>query len=242
MDGTDLKRIVLPLFLLLAAQQLYGAGFVEEKVWGDVMVRRGVAESWVPVNTGDLLDLSSTLRTGPQSSVALGFETAGRAKTITLPPEVIVNCSDLRELSQEELLLQLTMEKVRSTPARGKTNGLHIPNATVVHGDPGTAAGSLAENDAATGRLVLNGSRVLFDHGYFPTCALRTIAAMRQYPSLAATFDARWLSAEALEKANLRREALEAFTGLAGSGGLTADQQGRVREKIVLLKGATGRD
>jgi hypothetical protein len=119
---------------------------------GDVSVRQGVTEVWTRAAVGDVLRPDDTMKTGPKGSAVLIVSMGnGTFKRITLPPEVIVDMSDIRELSQDELMLKLTMEKVRSSPYEWKNEDLQVPNAAVIHGTDKSAGSAALENDPAVG-------------------------------------------------------------------------------------------
>ncbi len=236
---TDMKKFLGVIIALCICQRSMAADVVVQKVKGDVAVRQGVTEAWVAVRPGELLSPEATIRTGAQATAILLAPQSGEGaavKPINLPPDVMVDISDLRDLSQEELLLKLTMERVRSTSYQWKNNELNIPRTTVVHGSDKSPSAALAENDTAIGQFLLNGTRVLFENGYFATCALKMVAVMREYPQLGQRFDNRWRSAEALERSNLKGEARSAYAEISRMGGLTQEQQALVRARIEQLK------
>jgi hypothetical protein len=212
-------------------------GIVVQKLQGNVSVRQGVTEVWNRVAVGDILRPDDTMKTGTNGTAVLivGRE-SGETKRMALPPEVIVDMSDIRDLTQEELMLKLTMEKVRSSSYQWKTDELHVPNAAVVHGASAASASPPAENDPAVGVLQLNGTRVLFEHGFYSTCALKSIEVFRLYPVLGQKFENRLLVAEALERARLRGEALNEYGLLLTLEGLTADQQELVKARMAELR------
>jgi len=213
-----------------------GEGITVQKVQGEVSVRHGVAEEWTSVRQGDILRPDDTMKTGKKGRAVIITRGQGpAAKTILLPSEVIVDMSDVRELSQEELMLKLTMEKVRSSGYEWKNNEMNIPNATVMHGDPPVSP-ALTENQVEVGTFELNGARVLYDNGFYSTCALRTMGVLRRYPSLKQEFKNCVLVAESLEKANLRSEALNEYNSLAALEGVTPAQKGLLKEKIDRLR------
>lgn len=225
----------LVLLLIIAATLPVKAGEIFlQKAQGNVTVRRGVTESWMGARTGDSLSPDATIKIGMKSSAVL----VARNKTITLPPEVIVDMSDVRNLTQEELMLKLTMQKVRSSSYQWKKNDLNTPNITPVHGPNQLTGTSLAENDTAEGALLLNGTRVLFNNGFYSTCALKTLEVLRRFPSLDSKFEYRWLAAEALEKSNVKGEALTEYVALSNSATLTQEQRNKLAAKIEQLKTA----
>lgn len=208
-----------------------------QKATGDVYIRHGVAEIWTKVAVGDVLKPEDTMKTGKRGSALL---VANGGKRIMLPSEVIVDVSDIRDLSQEELMLKLTMEKVRASSYEWKNDEMNIPNATVVHGTDKTTAIPLTENQIETGRFEWNGTKVLYDNGYYSTSALKAMDVLRRYPPLGEKFENRLLVAQALEKANLRGEALSEYVSISQSDKLTAEQREVVAARIAQLRKQSG--
>ncbi len=234
-----MKQILILCFVLACCAAFAEAqDIVVQRLQGDVAVRHGVTESWTHVAVGDVLRPDDSMKTGKKGSAVLTAPVngSGTMKRITLPPEVIVDLSDVRDLSQEELMLKLTMERVRASSYQWKNDELHIPNASVVHGENRADAAPLADNDPQSGILQWNGARVLYDNGFYSTCALKAIELFRLYPSVGKNFENHLMAAEALEKANLKGEALSEYTGMLQMEGITAAQQAVVKEKIAVLK------
>lgn len=228
-------RVVV--LLVLATLVAVAGGIQVQKAQGDVSVRQGVTEVWTRVAVGDILRPDDTMKTGPKGTAVLVVPmVTGAWKRILLPPEVIVDISDIRELSQDELMLKLTMEKVRSSSYEWKNEELNVPNASVVHGANKGTGVSPSENDPAVGLMQLNGTRVLYDNGFFSTCALKAMEVFRAYPDLAARFDNRLMVAEALERARLRGEAMNEYGSILKMQGLTPGQQALVQARMVELK------
>ncbi len=215
-------------------------GIVVQKLAGDVTVRHGVTEAWTKVAVGDVLKPDDSMRIGKKGSAQLLVHVnrggTATAKHMSMPSEVIVDMSDIRDLSQEELMLKLTMEKVRASSYEWKNEELHIPNASVVHGQNQSASAPPRENDSQTGALQLNGARVLYANGFYSTCALKTMELFRLYPALGSVFGNRLLMADALADANLRSEALAEYNGLSRMEGLTVQQSTVLSERIARLK------
>ena len=209
-----------------------------QRLQGDVAVRHGVTETWTTIAVGDVLRPDDTMKTGKKGSAVLAvpLTSSGSMKRIALPPEVIVDMSDVRELSQEELMLKLTMERVRSSSYQWKNDELHIPNAAVVHGADRSGGAPLTDNDPQSGLLQWNGARVLYDNGFYSTCALKAIELFRLYPSVGAKVENHIVAADALERANLRGEALSEYTGILQMEGISPAQQSVVKERIAALK------
>jgi hypothetical protein len=234
-----MKTIVLMLILVVACGVARAAeSIIIQHADGEVSVRHGVAEVWNKVVPGDVLRPNDTMRTGKGGNVVLLVQwgTAATSKKMSLPPHVIVDMSDIRDLTQEELMLKLTMEKVRGSSYQWKNDGMVIPDAAVVHGANNATAAPLSENDIQTGRLQLNGVRVLYENGFFASCVLRAMEVFRLYPALGSSFEHRLMLAEAMEKANLRGEALSEYGAVSRLEGLTSGQQVQVQGRIQTLR------
>jgi hypothetical protein len=215
------------------------AEIVVQRTQGDVTVRQGMTEVWNRVAVGDALRPDDTMKTGSKSSATIivtGHRGDGATKRITLPPEVIVDMSDVRELSPEELMLKLAMERVRSAPYEWKTNDLNIPNVSVVHGTDKEVDTAPVENALATGILQINGTQVLFENGFYSTCALKAMEVFRLYPPLGNRFENRLMVAESLERAQLKGEALTEYGVALRLPGITAAQENLVRSRMAQLR------
>ena len=207
------------------------------RIQGEVLVRAGMQETWQSVKKGDKLKPHDSMKTGVNSTaVLLVSANEGAPAKITLPPNVILDLSDVRTLTRDELILQLTMERVRSSEYDWKNSELEIPNATVVHGERKDEAGGDG-TDEGTARLRMNGTKVLFQNGFFSTCALKGLSLMGRFPSLGETFENRYMVAESLERSDLRGEALHEYLALSSLPNLTSEQQRLVRSGITRLRG-----
>ncbi len=228
-----LGAIILAVFL--AAATVCAQGVSIQSIQGDVSIRHGVTEQWTTVARGDVLKPDDTMKTGPRGSVVLLAATQPQRR-ITLPANVMVDVADIRDLTPEELMLKLTMEKVRGSSYR-PTDDPAAPNAAVVHGANREQAPALAENDPVSGVQEWNGVRVLFDNGFYSTCALKGMELFRLYPDTHGSFDRRFIVARSLELARLRGEALDEYTSIQELAGLTPDQRSLLAQHINQVRG-----
>ena len=229
-------KAFIALMLVLAGCAALHAEITVETARGNVRARHGVTESWIAVAPGDVLKPNDSIRTGEGSQAVIRVEGEGPARTIRLPAEVIVELSDIRELTQEELMLKLTMEKVRMAPSDWKTDELGVPGAAVVHGSDQSSEEPLAENDLATGKLQMNGVRVLFDNMLYSTCILRGMEVFRQYPPLAASVPNRMMVADALVRTGLTGEAMAEYGTLSAMPELTDQEREVIAARIRSLR------
>lgn len=228
------SMIVFLMLMLTAAIAFGGEQITLQKAQGDVTVRAGVTETWEKARAGDVLNPDATLKTGKHSSAVLLLPSDN--KKISFPPEVMVDISDIRDLTREELMLKLTMEKVRASSYEWKNKEMNIPSTTVVHGEVKAEKEPMREGAVEAGVLQVNGARVLYENGFYSTSALKTMEVLRRYPSLGEKFENRFLIAQALEKSNLKSEALNDYVALSMSQSITKEQRELLQAKIAQLK------
>lgn len=232
-------RLTGVLTLLLSGAMVVQAGTITiQKINGEVAVRHGVTEEWTTVAAGDALRPYDSMRTGKAGSATLLLQEgpSGAVRRLALPADVIVDMSDVRELTQEELMLKLTMQKVRATPEQERNGGPQISNAAVMHGTDAGRTGVMAENDPQVGRSLLNGAKVLLENGFSATAVLRTMEVFRLFPSLAGVVDNRLVLAGAMEKANLRGEAVTEYHAIRKMEGISSAQVAVVSARIEALR------
>jgi hypothetical protein len=231
-------KIGMLLLLAALAATALGGEITVRTLQGDVRVRHGVTEHWTAVAVGDVLRPNDSVRTGESGSAVLELAREGTSavRTIVLPEDVIVDVSDVRTLTKEELMLKLTMEKVRSSSYQWKTDELQMPTAAVVHGQESGTEEELRENDQETGRLQLNGARVLYENGFYSTCILRAMEVFRHYPSMAESVRNRIMVAEALVESDLRGEGLAEYGAIAKMEGLSEEERALVKERMDAIR------
>jgi hypothetical protein len=200
-------------------------------VKGDVYVRHNVQEQWVRVAVGDILKPEDSMKLEKESSATVLIDGTNK---LTLPELVIVDLSDLRTLSQEELLLKLAMERIRSVPAGQQDEERQIPKTTTVYGKLRPSMESLSSPPPPAAVLQLNGTHLLFEKGFYATCVLKAKGLMRQYPDLPGRLDALLMVAGALEKMKLDGEALSEYLSIPTTG-ISPQQQAFIKDRIARL-------
>jgi hypothetical protein len=234
-----MRTIVIVMCCCVLASVSKSGELRVRQVKGEVSVRSGVAEGWTALARGDILKPHDSIRTGPKGSAVLVIHESGGtglSKKISVPSNVILDLSDIRELSQEDLMLSLTMERVRSSSYEWKNSDLRIPEATVVHGERPGGQKLTQSGDQGPAILQMNGTKVLFANGFYSTCALRALRIMESFPSFKEKFEHRFLLAESLERSHLNGEALNEYVALSGLKSLTPKQRSTVQTKIVSLR------
>jgi hypothetical protein len=199
---------------------------------GDVAIRHGVSEQWVAVAQGDVLKPEDSIRLGKKASATVMTENNVK---LQIPEMTVLDLSDLRMLTQEELLLKLAMERVRIVPDQGRENDFHIPRTTTVHGSNMGGVHASASSNSNAGMMQLNGVKVLYNNGYYATSVIRAKEVFRLVPETAGIIDARLIVASALEKLSVKGEALTEYTEIAKEN-LSSAQRTLVEGRIAQLK------
>ncbi|TAK55133.1 MAG: hypothetical protein EPO24_12480 [Bacteroidetes bacterium] len=222
-------RIYIVMLILVALPAM--SQIKVHSVKGEVLVRHGASETWQQVAVGDILKPDDSMKSGKNSSATIVMS---NGKKITVPDQVIVDVSDLRDLTQEEFLLKLAMEDVRSAPLPENDGNINIPRTTTTRGIEKGISASLA-NNPELGALHLNGTTVLFENGYNATGVLKTKQVYRLYPALSKQVENRMMVASAFEKLELTRDALSEYRNLLKET-LSQQQRTEIEKKIETLK------
>ena len=127
-----MKRIKYIGILVLLFVQLAAAAIRIQRVSGNVQIRRGMDENWQTAGTGMMLEDIDTILSGEASEVALLLPDG---KRFILGRNAILNVGDLREISERELLLYLTAQKLRRIERTGGSPVIQIENVSVVRGE-----------------------------------------------------------------------------------------------------------
>jgi|ERR1041384_4324582 hypothetical protein len=221
------------VLLLMLAGSTVRAEIKVTALKGRVYVRHNVQEQWVPVARGDVLKPEDSMKSDEKSSSTLLVD--GKT-TVVLPEMAIIDLSDLRSLTREDLLLKLAMERIRSVPGSGSGDELNMPRTTIIHGPNVGQRHVTADTDPEIGAMQMKGTEVLFGNGFYETGVLKAKGLFRIHPELAKRTDDRLMVAKALEKLTLKGEALEEYVDLR-AGPLTDQQRAFVSQKIGELKG-----
>jgi len=228
-----MKKIMFFLtFVFFLSNYSFGREVKIISLNGNVAVRHGIQEEWVSAAVGDILKPDDSIESGKNSSITLLVD--GRTK-ITIPESVIIDISDLRVVTQDELLLKIAMESIRAIPRDKSDDELYIPRITTVHGENRGSVSNKITLSTEIGLKQLKGSKILFDNKYYATSILRAKEVFRIYPELKTKTEFHLMVAEAFEKLNLLEEALNEYLNLFNEE-LSPKEKKFVAEKIESLK------
>jgi hypothetical protein len=216
-----MKKIFL--IFLIAAANLPAQSFKVEKVSGNVSVQKGASEKWEPVKKGITLDANDFIQTGDKSSVQLSN---GKEKFILKSSSAIMPGS-IRKISQNDLLLALTVEEIKSLPNGKKDTKT---KSTAVYGtklDKNNT--SLSVSNIGIKRL--NGAMQLAENGFMESSVIVAKETFRKYPETKILIKERIYFAGVLEKLSLFEEALKEYNRVA-SLEMSAKEKSLVSKKI----------
>lgn len=226
-----MKKLIAVLIVLSWCYTLTAGEITVKRVKGTAEVRHGVSEAWTKLKAGVTLGPESTVKTGKNSSLTILVED----RNVIIPGRTLMDLADLREMSQEELLLKLAEADVRVAPSRDGSDDTVIPNTTVVHGKNKALPEITASNQKEFRDMEVRGTTLLYKYGFYPTCILKAKQTMVYYPELKSRFEYRCMIAQALEKMRLTGEALGEYISITKEK-LSPSQRKSIEENIRRLK------
>ena len=229
-----MKRIIT-IFAVMAivSMALQAEDFIVKSLKGKAKVRHGVMETWSAVSVGDTLKPEDTILTEGGSTMVIVKSAAIR---YSIPEASMLDVADLRNLSQDELLLRLAMENIKSVPIQQRPNDINVPNTTIVHGDDiSKDAEALKLPRTEVGSLQMHGVEVLYDNSFYASGILKSKALIRLFPEARDEFTFRYQLAKAFEQVNLYDEALTEYVSLSQQS-LAKEQKAKLDKTIQQLK------
>jgi hypothetical protein len=221
------------VLVLFAVMTLQAEDFIVKNIRGKAKVRHGVMETWTYVSVGDTLKPEDTILTERSSTLVIVKPAGVR---FSIPEATMLDIADLRNLTQDELLLRLAMENIQSVPSQKRSNDLTVPNTTIVHGnDISKDAEALKLPRTEVGSLQMNGVEVLYSNSLYASGILKSKSLMRLFPEARDEFAFRIQLAKAFEQVNLYDEALTEYVSLSQEQ-LSKDQKTKLDKTIQLLK------
>jgi hypothetical protein len=226
-----MKKLIAVLITLSCSYTLIAGDITVKRVKGTAEVRHGVSEAWTKLKAGVILGPESTIKTGKNSALTILVQD----RTVIVPERTMMDLADLREMSQEELLLKLAEADVRVAPSRNGSDEIVIPNTTVVHGRKMALQEITASNQKEFRDMEVRGTTLLYKYGFYPTCILKAKQTMVYYPELKSQFEYRCMIAQALEKMRLTGEALGEYISITKEE-LSPSQRKSIEENIKRMK------
>ena len=200
-------------FLFLFVSAVPSASSAQAKILqlsGEVKIRRGVEENWHPASAGMLLEEIDTILTLENAEVVLEL---GDGATFRLGSNAILDLVDLRKITERELFLYLTAQKIDKLGPTPEKPRLRIANISAVHGES-KADTLIASSSAASLRRwqqETNGARALHAQQYFSNAIIKLVKILARYPEVEDCGEVRFYVAKSFEALGQPGQALESY-------------------------------
>jgi hypothetical protein len=188
--------IVLSFSVCLLAQN-----YEVIKITGEVSYQTDSEDSWIKLKQNDVLNSSSVISTGANSSVKIKSD-----NIIFLLKELsAVSVMNIKPLSRDELLLALALEELLNVPKLEEQSG---SGSTAVYGEKIEAGDKLFIKSDNFGIKRLNGAVQLAETGMEESAVLAAMETYRKYPDVKSIASYRIFFAKILSSKGLYEEAL----------------------------------
>ncbi len=175
-------RILRVVSLLLFVFAIQLAAQPEARILsqrGSVLVRHGLSESWQETKAGMVLESFDTILTTEDGEVLIQTQDGGRLR---VGANIILDISDIKRLSEREMLLWLVSQKIEQLPKRQEKTPLRFGQVTSVHGEEKGAATAPATDRSQRWRAEVNGASALMENAYFTNTVVKCHKILRRYP------------------------------------------------------------
>lgn len=225
-----MKRYIYILFLgLLMVMQLIGSTIKIQLIKGDVRVRRGLDETWLPAGVGMDLEAMDTIFSGEASEVVLILEDGSR---FILGGNAVLDISDLDRITERQLFLYLMSQKVGRLNVPESSQKIHITNVSVVRGSQITSD-SLDQTFTQSRNWVLelNGAKALHHAKYYTNAIIKYCKILERYPSIDDEGEVYFLMGQSFEEIQEKGRAFDAYQkALERIGSSPFSQQSKQRK------------
>ena len=164
-------RIICSLLILVTSLNIFAGQVRIVDMTGKVQVRHGLDVEWKNAAVGALLEDLDTILTGERGEVVLELADQGR---FTLSSNSMLDIADLRKITEKELFLYLTRQKINRIEPRDERQKINLTRVTVIHGESkdSTTQGRY-ERDPMVAAPAKNGIRALYHQGYYPNTIIK---------------------------------------------------------------------
>lgn len=204
-----LKNLIPLLIFFLANVNLYALEAKIVRISGEVKYRQGVEETWNRGQVGIILKEIDTILTGEGGEVILEIRDG---LTFRLGANAILDIADLRRITEQELFLYLTRQKIERIERDGKKSKLQVSNVSAIHGTsqdtlntkPDLPAVNLWEQES-------NGAKALFNQQYFPNTIIKLHKILSRYPDVNDCGELHCYLGQSFEALDQPGQALDAY-------------------------------
>jgi hypothetical protein len=205
-------RLKISISFLILILTTVNLGAMEAKIVqtaGIVKYRQGMEETWHTAYAGIILKEIDTIQTGEGGEVILEIHDG---LTFRLGANAILDIAELRKISEQDLFLYLTRQKIERIEQNGDKPRLQISNVSAIHG---TSQDTLTKK-APPPALNLweqekNGAKALFDQQYFPNTVLKLHKILSRYPDVDDCGELHCYLGQSFEALDQPGQALDAY-------------------------------
>ena len=208
-------RVLSIVFVLIFAcfTAAWGMEAKIVRLSGEVKIRRGIEEVWHPAAVEMILKEIDTITTGEGGEVLLQID---EGPTFRLGANAILDIADLKKITEQELFLYLTRQKVdQLKPGKGR-RPLRTGNVSAVHGEDKSADQTKPEHTGIPWTPETNGAKALLEQAYYTNAILKLHKIAQRYPAIEKCREFHCSLGQAFEALNEPGQAIDAYeTALA---------------------------
>jgi hypothetical protein len=166
----EMIQLFLGIFLLIGFSTY--ADVKISRIIGDVKVRRGLEENWQRAMSGMILEDIDTILSGEASQVVLELS---EEIIFILGGNAVLDIGDLKKITERELFLYLTSQKINKIERSGDEPKIHIENVSVVRGERKvTSITQIDPTDLySMCQLEINGVKALYTQEFYPNAIIK---------------------------------------------------------------------
>lgn len=205
-----MRKIFNIIILFIVANFLTTQAAVQiTEIKGEVKVRRGLDENWQPAAVGMLLEDIDTILSLENAEVLLQIDTETKFRLVS---NSVLDVGDLRKITERELFLYLTSEKINEIEPRKNKIKLRIPNVSVVHGEFRSKDQAVkVKSDSSWWKKEVNGAQALYNQAYYPNTVIKLHKILNKYPDIQDCGEVHFNLGRTLEALEKPGQALDAY-------------------------------
>lgn len=170
------------IFLIISVTIAHAFSTVEiSSIKGEVQVRRGLDEHWSDAQKGMLLEEIDTIQTG-EGTVVLKKQDGS---TFTMGSLSILDISDLRTITRQEMFLFVMSQKVQKMAPRRQPSTLTAPNISSVHGEKKSTTERVQQaEEIRSWQRELNTVKAMLNQAYYTNSVVKLHKVLGRYTDL----------------------------------------------------------
>lgn len=200
---------LMTLILLLVFQTAWANPAAKIiSISGEVKVRRGIEENWQPAAVGMDLEDIDTILTLELGEILLDI---GGQNTFRLGRNSVLDIGDLRQITEQELVLYLVSKKIDRIKPRKSKIPFRVGNVSVVHGLNMSGGKAAVKTDGTWWRKEMNGARAMYTQEYYPNAVVKLHKIQEKYSKTQDCGELHFYLGQTLEALHKPGQAVKAY-------------------------------